>query len=426
MRPCFILLAFAVHGIGCHSQPETTERARVACLMPASERPFWEPIARAFEKSRTGARVVLVEGPNSTDLRENLYTAALLAGDDTFDLVYADVTWTSKFASVGWLRPLDDAFDPAERAAFFEAAIEAGMYRGRLYRVPLRIDLGLLYYRKDLLDRTGRQPPKTFGELIEAARDAQSPPGIWGYVWQGGQYEGLVCVFLEVLAGHGGFWIDPETLEVGLDRPEAFAALDFLRSCRQGDPPVSPPGITTYKEEESRHLFQEGRAVFMRNWIYAWRLAQRGGSRVAGRIGVRPMVHALGESGAATLGGWGLAVSSFSRHPELAVKFVRHAASLRSQRALCGPTGYAPARRDAYSDPELLAANPFLAELVTLDLRLEARPAIPQYALASDILQRRLNAALAGLMSSAEALTVAARETRDLLGRKTRRTRLSR
>jgi multiple sugar transport system substrate-binding protein len=385
--------------------------------MPASERPFWEPLARSFENAHPEARVVLVEGPNSTDLRENLYTAALLAGDDTFDLVYADVTWTAKFASVGWLRPLDEAFDAAERAAFLPAAIEAGTFRGRLFRVPLRIDFGLLYYRKDLLHRIGRRPPETFAELIETARAAQSPSDVWGYVWQGGQYEGIVCVYLEVLAGHGGFWIDPQTLEVGLDRHEAVAALDFLRGCREGSVPVSPPGITTYKEEESRHLFQDGRAVFMRNWIYAWRLAQHEGSRVAGRVGVRPMVHAPGRRGAATLGGWGLGVSRFSRRPDLAVAFARHAASLESQRALCGPTGFAPARRDAYSDPELLAANPFLAELVTLDLQLMARPAIPQYALASDVLQRRLNAALAGLTTSVEALTTAARETRDVLGR---------
>ena len=104
-------------------------------------------------------RVQLVEGPNDTDLRENLYTAALLAGDESFDLVLMDVTWMSKLAGAGWLLPLGDDL-MAETTSLLPAAVEAGRYRGRLYRVPTRTDVGVLYYRRDWLEEAGVAPPR--------------------------------------------------------------------------------------------------------------------------------------------------------------------------------------------------------------------------------------------------------------------------
>ncbi len=383
-------------------------------LVPASEREVWSPLAEAFESSHPDTRVHLVEGPSSTDLRENLYTASLLAGDDSFDLILMDVTWAAKFAAAGWLVPLDEAFDGEARETFLPQALEAGRYDGRLYRIPTRTDVGVLYFRRDWLEQARREPPRTFEELAASARALQDPPHRWGLVWQGSQYEGLVCFFLEVLRGHGGFWVDPATLEVGLDRPESVAALEFLRRCRL-EQPISPPGVTTYKEEESRRLFQDGRAVFLRNWPYAWRLAQAPGSALAGKVGVRAMVSVSGQPGAGTLGGWGLGVSRYSPNPDLALAFIRHATSLEGQRALCRTSGYVPARRQALEDPVLLAANPFLATLRTIHESAAARPGLPRYALVSDILQRRLSAALAGLDTASDALRAAAGETRQIV-----------
>ena len=143
------------------------------------------------------------------------------------------------------------------------------------------------------------------------------------------------------------------------------AARAALRTCvaRCADEAISPPGVTTYKEEESRRLFQDGRAVFLRNWSYVWRLVQAEGSPLPGQGGRAAMVGASAGPGGGTLGGWGLGVSRFSRSPGpggRASSGTRR--SLESQRALCAPTGYAPALRAAYEDPELRAANPFLAD----------------------------------------------------------------
>jgi len=386
-------------------------------MLPPSERPFWEPIAESFEAEHPGVTVDLIEGPQSTDLRENLYTTSLLARDPTFDLVYMDVTWTSKFAAAGWLVVLDDSLSAEQRARFLENALGAGVYRDKLYRIPVRTDMGVLYYRSDWLEEAGIAPPETFADLIAAASSLQDPPRRWGFVWQGKQYEGLVCAFLEVLHGYGGHWVDATTLDVGLDRPEAIEAVRFLVSCTR-DLGISPPGVATYQEEESRRIFDDGRAVFLRNWPYVWRLSQREGSGVAGRVGVESMVHAPGGHSAGTLGGWGLGISAFSRRPALAMAFIRHATSLESQRRLCVPTGYAPALKAAYDDPELLAANTFLPELRRLHSHAVPRPVIARYALASDILQRHLSAALAGADPPEHAMRAAALETRAMLGRR--------
>jgi len=407
--------ALALAAAGCGGRAgEAGPVVRV--LLPASERPFWKPLADRFEAAHPGVHVELIEGPESTDLREDLYTASLLARDPTFDLVYMDVIWTAKFAAAGWLRPLDTAFDTTEQRAMLPAALNAGRWHGALWRIPVRTDVGVLYSRSDLLAQAHLAVPETFDQFFAAARALQSPPERWGFVWQGKQYEGLVCNYLEVLRGCGGFWVDPATLKVGLDRPEAARALAFMRRCL-GPDPISPPGVTTYQEEESRRLFQDGRAVFLRNWPYVWALAQAGGSPVAGRIAVSPMVHEPGRESGVTLGGWGLGVSAFSRHPDLAIAFAKSTVTLEGQRLLCEKTGFAPARTGAYADSTLLAANPFLPKLEALHAHAVARPAIARYDVASDILQRHLSAALTGGETPARALAAAAAETREALGR---------
>ena len=173
------VLALVALAASCGSEaaPRRTSRLTLTTLLPASEKTFWEAVARAFERHHPEVRVDLVEGPESTDLREDLYTASLLARDPTFDLIYMDVTWTPKFAAAGWLLPLDEWFDARERARFLPAALAAGLYEGRLFRIPMRTDLGLLYYRSDWLAAAHRDPPRTFDELERITRDLQAPPG---------------------------------------------------------------------------------------------------------------------------------------------------------------------------------------------------------------------------------------------------------
>jgi multiple sugar transport system substrate-binding protein len=273
----------------------------------------------------------------------------------------------------------------------------------------------MLYYRKDLLDAAGITPPNTALELLDAAKTLQRSGKVkWGYAWQGKQYEGLAAMFVEVLRGFGGTWVDAETLEVGLDQPPAIGALQFLiDTINQG---IAPPGVTTYQEEETRRLFQNGEVAFLRNWPYVWPLAQQADSKVAGKIALKPMIYANGQASGACQGGWGWGIAKTTKHADVAWRVAQFFASEASQKKLSLATGYLPTRRSLYDDREILQTYPHFASMLSVLDSAVLRPPIAQYAQASDILQRYVSAALTAQMTPDEALKVAAAETRQLFG----------
>ncbi len=399
-------------------QPAVTqEPVTVTVLMNAGEVSYWKDlIVKDFEKENPGIRIQIIEAPNSTDLAENLYTSAFILGDSPYDLVYMDVIWTSKFAAAGWLLDLSDRTTEEDLKVFLEKDVEAGRYKGKLYRIPIRSDVGMLYYRKDLLEQAGVQPPETFEDLLKISQQLQQKKAAsWGYVWQGAQYEGLSAMFVEILQGFGGFWVNPETNEVGLDQPEAIKAIEFLRSAiAQG---VSPPGVTTYREEDTRRLFVSGEAAFLRNWPYVWPSANEDASKIKDKVGIKPMVHLPGQTGGACLGGWGMGIARTSRHPEEAWKAIQYFSSVEPQRRFTLETGNISSRRDIFADPQVIAKYPHYPQLQKVAESAVLRPSIAQYAQASDILQRYLNATLSNPQLSPEtAMKSAANETRNLLG----------
>jgi|SRR5919199_4401317 multiple sugar transport system substrate-binding protein len=394
----------------------TQEPVTITALINAGEVPQWkELIVKEFEKENPGIHLEIIEAPNATDLTENLYTSAFILGDSPYDLIYMDVIWTSKFAAAGWLLDLSDRISQAELKAFMDKDVEAGRYKGKLYRIPLRSDAGMLYYRTDLLEKIGAKPPETFEELVKISQELQKKKAApWGYVWQGAQYEGLSAMFVEVLEGFGGFWVNPETNEVGLDKPEAIKAVEFLRSVI--DQSISPPGVTTYREEDTRRLFVSGETAFLRNWPYVWASANEEGSQIKGKIGIKPMVHVPGAKGGACLGGWGMGIARTSKHPKEAWKAIQYFTSKEAQRRFTLETGSISSRRDLFADPEIITKYPHYPQFQTVVEMAVLRPPIAQYAQASDILQRYLNAALSNRSISAEkAMKSAANEIRMLL-----------
>ncbi|HEY9799525.1 MAG TPA: ABC transporter substrate-binding protein [Leptolyngbyaceae cyanobacterium] len=377
--------------------------------------PWRQGLIKDFEAANPGIRLNLVEGPNATNLLEDLYTSSFILGESPYDLINMDVIWTPKFAAAGWLLPLDDRISQQELAAFSAKDVEGGRYQDKLYRIPMRSDVGMLYYREDLIKQAGLKPPETFGDLLQISQTLQKKDEVnWGYLWQGRQYEGLVAMFIEVQEGFGGFWVNPDTLEVGLDKPETLQAIEFLRSTvREG---ISPPGVTTYQEEDTRRLFQSGQVAFLRSWPYAWPLAQAENSPIQGKIAIKPMVHAPGQTGAACLGGWGLGIAKNSRHPEEAWKAIQYFTSKEAQRRFILTAGFVPSRQELFTDPEIVAKYPHYPQLLQVVNNAVLRPPIAQYAQTSDILQRYLSAALAGRMAPERAMQQAAAETRRLLG----------
>ncbi|HEY6002187.1 MAG TPA: extracellular solute-binding protein, partial [Anaeromyxobacter sp.] len=272
----FVLALAATVAGGCRpgEAPGRGARTRVVLRyqpLGPDPRPL-RALVEGFERENPGVLVELQPIPSSSDLAHQLLVTALAAGAEDLDAFVLDVIWVAELARAGWLADLSAAFPPERvRADFLSGPAEVVTADGRTRAVPWFVDVGLLYYRRDLVPR----PPATAAELEALSRDATSrAPGLAGYVWQGRQYEGLSCVFFEALWARGG-----EPFERGrlrLDSPAAREALGWLRGLVERG--VSPRSVAVAAEEDARRAFQEGRAVFMRNWPYAWPLLQEEGS----------------------------------------------------------------------------------------------------------------------------------------------------
>ena len=391
----------------------TQQPIKITVMMQALEAAQWESLEAKFEEENPDIDLEIINAPNATNLVEDLYTSSFILGDSPYDLVYLDIVWVPKFAAAGWLRDLKEFTTPEQLQDFLAGDLDGGRYQGGLYRMPFRSDGGMLYYRSDLLAENGYEPPDTFEELIAISQDLQAK-GVakWGYVWQGKQYEGLAAMFVEILEGFGAYWVNPETLEVGLDSENAIAAVEFLRNTVQKG--ISPPGVTTYAEEETRRLFEAGETIFLRNWPYVAGLANK--SDIAGKYSLKPMVHQAGYPSGACQGGWGLGIATSSPHPQEAWRVIEFITREDSQRDFVLETGYVPSRRSLFNDSAIVAKYPHYPQLLKVVENSTLRPPIAQYAQASDILQRYLSSALTNTMTAEQAMQAAASQTRSLLG----------
>ncbi len=365
-----------------------------------------------FEQQHPGVTVEIRVTPDAADQRHQLYVQWLNARAADPDVLQLDVVWTAEFAGAGWILPLD-RFAP-ETNDLVPAALSAARWRDRLFAMPWFVDLGLLYWRSDLLPAA----PVSLADLAADARRLQRTGAVrYGLVWQGARYEGLVTVFLEHLAAFGGAILDAGG-RVILDRPAAVRALTFMCDAVGPDGFV-PPSVLTWQEEQTRFAFQNGDAAFMRNWPYAQTLLQDASqSRVAGRFGVAPFPAGEGGRPAAALGGADLAINAASRHPDLAWALVRFLTAPDQMIERARLAAQLPARRSVYDSPELAAALPVAAGAIRpiLDAAV-ARPVTPVYSELSELLQVHLHRALSGQETPDIALHDAAREIRALLAR---------
>jgi multiple sugar transport system substrate-binding protein len=416
MKRCLLSILLVLALVSAFSIPMwAAEPVTISILMGPDNTGGWHQVISDFEKANPDIKVNLIEGPSATNTREDMYATSFMAKESTYDLVYMDIIWVPKFAAAGWLLPLDKWFPKTQWKLFLPGDINGSIYNGHIYRSPVQSDAGMLYYRKDLLAQAGMTPPRTFGELVQISQKLQKPPGLWGFVWQGKQYEGLVCDFLEYVWGSGGDVINKSN-EVVLDQAPAVEALQYMVDLINKYK-VSPADVLTFQEEESRRVFQDGHAVFHRNWPYVWTLANMPDSPVKDKIGIIPMVHKPGYKSAATQGGWGIGISAFSKHPNEAWKFASYVSSYETQKKLHFLNGIIPTRQALFSDPDILKESPHYPDLYKVQLGARPRPVTPRYGEISDVIQREVSAALIQKISAQDALKNAAQAIRDILKR---------
>jgi multiple sugar transport system substrate-binding protein len=380
-----------------------------------SETPrLWQQIVADFERRHPGAHVAVEIGPQSSTQLHDLLAQKLKNRDQKLDVYLMDSIWPAEFASAGWALPLDRYFAKAEQEEFLPSAMAANRYRGRIFGVPLFIDAGVLYYRKDLLAKHGLEPPRTWPDLVETAKTIlarERDHRLSGYSGQFKQYEGLVCNMMEYILARGGSLWDEARLLSTIDEPPARQAVRFVRDHVIGE--IAHRGVLAYEEPESLALFVQGGAIFHRNWPYAWKVANDPkSSKVAGKVGMAALPGFPGHKGASALGGWQLGISRFSTKPDLAWRFAAFIASAEIQKRIALAAGRAPSRVALFGDPEINAALPQLKSLVETFAQAAPRPTTAVYAPLSNVMQRYFSSVLA--LPDTDIQTRAAFAARDM------------
>jgi len=312
---------------------------------------------------QTGIRVDFISGPESMTERLELYHRYLGARSSTPDVYYIDVVWPALL--------VDEMIDlnphlARESADQLPAMLKNDTVNSRLAAMPFDTELGVIYYRTDLLRKYGyTHPPATWDELekmaarIQAGERAAGNKDFWGYVWQGASYEGLTCNALEWQVSNGGGRIIEPDGSITVNNPRVAAA---MKRARRWIGTISPPSVIAFKEQDARNVLHAGNAAFERDWLWRQFSGESPLPNANRMIGVA-LVPSGPAGRAATIGGQSLSVSKYSKHPAEAVAFVRYLTSHDEQLTLWKKHAMMPARREFYEHPGYLEDRPGTAQL---------------------------------------------------------------
>jgi multiple sugar transport system substrate-binding protein len=345
-------------------------------------------VVDSFNKANPNANVKLLELPEDAGEQRRLQIQRLEAESPECDVLGTDVIWTAEYAAQGWLQDVSD-FISQQGDKFIQSTVDTTEYEGKNYAVPFNSNAGFIYFRKDQVS----QPPDDWQALYDEAKQNN------GVVYQGFRYEGLTVNFLELLYSAGGTVISEDGKEATADSQEVKDVLTFMADgIKDG---AAPKANTTYKEEESRRAFESGNATFMRNWPYAYALGKD--SKIADKFDISTFPGYNGNEGAGVLGGYNLAISSYSKNPEGSLAFIEYATGPEQQKIMATEASLPPTVTEVYDDPEVKKTMPFAAELRDAIDQAQPRPVSPVYPQISEAIFNNVYSALQGKMSPDEA-----------------------
>jgi multiple sugar transport system substrate-binding protein len=319
---------------------------------------------------------------DASQQREQL-VRRLGAEDSSIDIVGMDVIWTGEFANAGWVEEWTGADKKAVTDKVFPNVIETASYEDKLYAAPFNTNTQLLWYRKDLV----KQPPKTWDETIEQAEGLKEAGSIQV---QASRYEGYM-VFVNALIESAGTEILSGPEEVDLEQGPTEKALQVIGKLANGG--AAPPSLSTSDEDSARLAFEAGESAFMTNYTFAYASAQAEAPEIGKEMGFArfPQVDASKPS-KPPLGGFNLAVSSYSKNKDVAFEAATCLSNKDSQKTAVELDGLPPSRSDLYTDKKVTEAYPGFAQLVKESIEESGpRPTTPAYQDVSLAVQRALH-----------------------------------
>lgn len=376
MLSVLLTLAIALSVTVSLAEPVTIKFAAQGDSTPATQ-----AVIDAFNASQTNYKVEWVDMTNDSGAMREQLTTSLKAGSSEYDVLSLDVVWAGEFAASGYIQPLDMMLEDAglNIADYNAGSMASGMFSGKEYVLPFFPDLGLLYFRKDIVSEEDAAKlvagTYTWDDLLAMAQKYGGQGGTTtGIVFQSSLYEGLICNANEFTSN----WKD---IKGGLEVMKKFI-----------DSKVAPDNILNYTEGETANSFIKGESVFARNWPYMWGSIKSEGTITTDQVTVAPL------PGGSTVGGWLLAINKNSANPEGAFAFMQFVNSEAGQLLMSEKGGYLPGLNKMLTDERIIKADDRLS-MVGFQNALKttiARPVSAEYSKVSDALQQAIYPYLSG------------------------------
>jgi multiple sugar transport system substrate-binding protein len=365
-------------------------------------------ILDAYQAKNPNVKVEIEIGGATSEQQQQYLNTVLASKDATLDVVLIDVIRPAQWAAAQWAEPLDSylgAEKDAVMSKYLPAYREANTVDGKVMALPYFADVQLLYYRKDLLEKHGVAPPKTWAELTTGAKkimEAEKNTNLSGFQTAGSPIEGTVCTYLVPMWGAGGTLTD-KAGKLQLSSDAAKKPFDLWADMKVSG--VTPPDLAAIPTDKIRQNFQAGNLLYGMTWGYVWNRAQNDAdSTVKGKVGVVPLPGFTADKAATCIGGWQLAVTAFSKNKAEAVKLARWLSSPEVSKMQAIEASHLPVFAEVYTDADVLKANPWFKDALPVVQSARARPVTPRYSEVSEIIRTNMNAFLAGTKTSEAAL----------------------
>jgi multiple sugar transport system substrate-binding protein len=384
------------------SAPSTNGIGPITFAIGKDNSGWLQGVITGWNQGHPSQKVTLLLLPQASNGQLAQLVANLQAKSDLYDVIDMDVIWTAEFASNGWIIPLPQSQFPL--GDFLKPAVDTARYQGRLYAVPDYSNVDLLYYRKDILAKAGKQPPKTWAQLQQLARTVAPEYGLYGYAGTFAPYEGLTVNFAAAVQSAGGSILSPEGTKVTVNSAKALRGLEFLvNGFRQG---WIPRAALSYEEESAQNAFASGKFLFLDNWpdVYAALSVPGPQNKVYGKFGIAAVPGPDGM-GSSSLGGANLAISAYSQHQRTALDFIKYMTNLTNERQMLEKGSFPPVWTRLYTDKSLIRSYPYLPVLEQAINSARPRPAITNYDQASLAISSAVYEALTQQKQPQQALT---------------------
>jgi len=346
-----------------------------------------KPLVATWNAAHPKEQVTFKEQTESADQQHDDLVQNFQAKNPNYDVMSVDVIWTAEFAAKGWLQPLKDK-QLIDTSAMLPSTVKTATYNKVMYAAPVTTDGGILYYRKDLVPT----PPKTWDEMMGMCSIAKAKK-IGCYAGQFFKYEGLTVNTAEAINSAGGTILGTDGKATVTSADAKKGIQNLVTAYANGN---IPKEAITFKEEEGRLAFENGKLMFLRNWPYVYNLAKTdGASKVKNTFGMAALPGATGP-GASSLGGHNSAISVFSKNKATAADFLKFLTSTEQQKAFVSQGSLAPVLTALYDDPALVAKSPYLTSLKASLEHAVPRPVSPFYPAVSKAVQDNAYAAIKG------------------------------